>query len=199
MTCGCTQTHHPRRIVLTGGPGAGKTAVLEVIRKAMCRHVHVLPESAGILFGGGFPRGKTPSLLRAAQRAIFYVQRELEETIRDENYAVALCDRGTIDALAYWPGPDELWPAVGTCLDEQLARYHAVIHLRTPPDGNGYNRDNPLRLETAAEAAIIDEKIAGAWTRHPRYFEVPVTAEFITKATRTIELIARELPPCCRG
>jgi hypothetical protein len=43
--CGCTGPHVARRIVLAGGPGAGKTAVLEVMRRAMCHHVHVLPES----------------------------------------------------------------------------------------------------------------------------------------------------------
>ena len=36
--CGCTETHPPRRIVLTGGPGAGKTAVLEMMRKTLCEH-----------------------------------------------------------------------------------------------------------------------------------------------------------------
>lgn len=56
-TCACTELHPPRRIVLTGGPGAGKTAVLEMMRKTLCEHVVVVPESAGIVFGGGFPRG----------------------------------------------------------------------------------------------------------------------------------------------
>jgi DNA helicase TIP49 (TBP-interacting protein) len=64
--CRCGGAHTPYRVVLTGGPGAGKTAVLEVIRRALCRHVHVLPESAGILFGGGFPRGSAPALRRPA-------------------------------------------------------------------------------------------------------------------------------------
>jgi predicted ATPase len=197
--CTCTGTHDPHRIVLTGGPGAGKTAVLEVIRKAMCRHVHVLPESAGILFGGGFPRGRAPELRRAAQRAIFYVQRELEATVKMEDYAIVLCDRGTIDGLAYWPGPEDMLHTLGTSLDEQLARYHAVIHLRTPADGAGYNFDNPLRIESPAEASEIDDRIAAVWRRHPRRFEVPATTDFIAKAARAIELIVRELPACCRG
>ncbi len=45
-----------RRVVLTGGPGAGKTAALEVIRRLYAPHVQVLPEAASIVFGGGFPR-----------------------------------------------------------------------------------------------------------------------------------------------
>lgn len=44
------------RVVLTGGPGAGKTAVLELVRRAVCRHVRVLPEAASVVYGGGFPR-----------------------------------------------------------------------------------------------------------------------------------------------
>ncbi|MEO7730300.1 MAG: hypothetical protein ABIY55_04965, partial [Kofleriaceae bacterium] len=66
----CTQPHTSRRIVLTGGPGAGKTAVLELMRRTLCKHVTVLPEAAGIVFGGGFPRGAVPVLRRASQRAI---------------------------------------------------------------------------------------------------------------------------------
>lgn len=67
-----------RRIVLTGGPGAGKTAVLEFLRKAVCDCTVLLPESAGIVFGGGFPRETSDGARRAAQRAIYFVQRELE-------------------------------------------------------------------------------------------------------------------------
>jgi predicted ATPase len=197
--CRCASTHdRPRRIVVTGGPGAGKTALLETIQRAMCRHVLVLPESAGIVFGGGFPRGTTMGLRRAAQRAIFCVQRELETTARERDVAVVLCDRGTIDGMAYWPGPDDMWYGLGTSLDEQLARYDAVIHLRTPTSGNGYNHNNPLRVESAAEAAAIDAKIAAVWARHPRRFEVESTVDFLTKAKRALDLIRAELPSCCR-
>jgi len=197
--CACAEPHESRRIVLTGGPGAGKTAVLELLRRSMCRHVKVVPEAAGIVFGGGFPRGDELELRRAAQRAIFYVQRELEAAAQVQDAAIALCDRGTVDGLAYWPGPDDLWSAVGTSLDAQLARYHAVIHLRTPTLNDGYNHDNPLRVESALEAAAIDSRIGQAWERHPRRFEVPPMREFLAKATRAIEIIRGELPPCCRA
>src|ERR1041385_2475972 len=119
-SCGCDELHAPRRIVLTGGPGAGKTAVLELIRQAFCSHVKVLPESAGIVFTGGFPRGDTTELLRAAQRTIFYMQRELEAVGDCGNPAIVICDRGTVDGGAYWPGEGDLWTSVGTTLEEQL-------------------------------------------------------------------------------
>lgn len=197
--CPCSESHRTRRVVLTGGPGAGKTAVLELIRQSFCEHVKVLPEAAGIVFGGGFPRGTEGEKLRAGQRAIFYIQRELEAATAAETAAIVLCDRGTVDGLAYWPGPGDLWTSVGTSFAEQLARYDAVIHLRTPSEASGYNHDNPLRIETAAEARIIDEKIAQAWSEHPRRFVVEPAESFLAKAARALELLRQEMPDCCKA
>jgi len=195
--CDCRAIHQRKRIVLTGGPGAGKTAVLELLRRTFCSHVKVLPEAAGIIFGGGFPRGATPELLRATQRAIFYVQRELEELGESGNPAVVVCDRGTVDGAAYWPGPGDLWSSVGTTLDAELARYDAVIHLRTPRAGNGYNHQNPLRTESAAAAAAIDDRLAEIWMHHPRQFVVDRSPDFFAKAARAIEILRGEVPRCC--
>ena len=47
-----------RRVAVTGGPAAGKTAILDVLRRHLDRRVVVLPESATTLFSGGFPRPK---------------------------------------------------------------------------------------------------------------------------------------------
>src|SRR5689334_5352059 len=180
--CGCSATHEPKRVVLTGGPGAGKTAVLELVRQYFCQHVIVLPESAGIVFGGGFPRGTGAGERATAQRAIYHVQRELEAwaSARD-NSAIVLCDRGTVDGEAYWPGPDTLWSSVGTSREEEMRRYDVVIHLRTP-GAAAYNHRNPLRVETAAEAAAIDERITQAWANHPRRFFIASSDDFLLKA-----------------
>jgi predicted ATPase len=196
--CECSALHQAKRVVLTGGPGAGKTAVLELVRQYFCRHVIVLPEAAGILFGGGFPRGPTVGERATAQRAIFHVQRELEAwaTARDGS-AIVLCDRGTIDGAAYWPGPQTLWSSLGVAREDELRRYDAVIHLRTP-DGAAYNHDNPLRLETAAEAALIDARIVDAWVGHPQRFFVENAQDFLHKAHATLALIREQLPACCR-
>jgi predicted ATPase len=195
--CECDAPHDRRRVVLTGGPGAGKTAVLELIRQSFCVHVKVLPESAGIVFGGGFPRGESLGLRQAAQRAIFYMQRELEAAADAENPAVVLCDRGTVDGAAYWPGPDDFWSSVGTTLGEQLHRYDAVIHLRPPALTSGYNHENPLRTESAEEATAIDAKIAHVWESHPRRFVVDATPDFLGKAARALEILRGEMPVCC--
>jgi len=198
IDCGCTEQHPAKRIVLTGGPGAGKTAVLALVQQSLCRHLRVLPEAAGILFGGGFPREDGPDAARATQRAIYFVQRELELAARGADVAIQLCDRGTVDGAAYWPGPGSLWDAVGTTGDAELARYDAVIHLRTPALAMGYDHSNPLRIESAAQARSIDDQIAAAWARHPRRFEIAAASKFLAKAARAVEILRGELPECCR-
>ena len=199
IACDCTEPHIPRRIVLTGGPGAGKTATLELIRRAsFCDHVHILPEAAGIIFGGGFPRRADVLGRKAAQRAIFHVQRELEEAAAVANAAIVLCDRGTVDGAAYWPGPDDYFDAVHTTLEDELERYDAVIHLRTPAIGGGYNHQNPLRTESAVEAAQVDLRILQIWRTHPRRFVIETTPDFLRKAGEVLTLLRAELPECCR-
>ncbi|MCM3879995.1 MAG: ATP-binding protein [Vicinamibacterales bacterium] len=197
--CECAKVHTPRRIVLTGGPGAGKTAVLELIRQSFCPHVKVLPEAAGIVFGGGFPREEGAECRRAAQRAIFHVQRELEVMGDQHNAAIVLCDRGTIDGLAYWPGPEEqFWSSLLASCEQELGRYDTVVHLRTPRADNGYNNQNPLRSESAAAAALIDERLLHIWERHPRRFVVESSRTFLEKARRVLDILREEVPGCCR-
>jgi predicted ATPase len=198
--CHCTVGEHaPKLIVITGGPGAGKTALLETVRRTFCEHVTVLPEAASILYGGGFPRRSERLARQAAQRAIYHVQCELERMVSEERAAaIALCDRGTVDGLAYWPGtPAEYWRDVGSSLEAELARYAAVIHLRVPSTGS-YNHRNPLRVESAAEAAAIDEGILSAWSAHSRRFVVDSSRTFLEKVAHAVELLRAEVPACCQ-
>jgi predicted ATPase len=197
-TCACTTRHDDHRVVLTGGPGGGKSAVLELAKLFFCRHVRTLPEAAGIVFGGRFPRNGRPVIAEAAQRAIYHVQRELESTTATDNPAMVICDRGTLDGAAYWPGPGSLWDAVGSTRAAELARYHAIIHLRVPTI-DAYTHDNPLRVESHDEAHAIDERIAAAWAGHPRYLEVPATEDFLGKARHALHHLRECIPACCRG
>ncbi len=187
-------------IVLTGGPGAGKTAVLEMLRRVACPHVAILPEAAGILFSGGFWRGTSMEAHKSAQRAIFYVQRELEFMVQSEKkYTVGICDRGTLDGLAYWPNSDSsFFDELNIKQSEEIKRYSCVIHLRTPSKENGYNYQNPLRIETPHNALLLDKRIEKAWADHPSRFFVENQTDFLEKAKIALELILNELPPCCR-
>jgi hypothetical protein len=198
--CACA-THFglPRLIAVTGGPGGGKTAVLEAAQRMMCRHVAFLPESAGIVFGGGFPRVATLDGRRASQRAIFHVQRELERLAHTTpGLAAVLCDRGTIDGSAYWPGdPDEMWLVLGLDPREELLRYHSVLHLRSPDVMHGYNHQNPFRIETDFEARAIDEQIVRAWDGHPNRVIVPSEDDFLAKAHKALAALGHMLPPTC--
>jgi predicted ATPase len=199
--CACAAPRHAcGLVVLTGGPGAGKTAVLEVVRRAFCEHIAILPEAATVLFGGGFPRHETDAGRRGAQNAIFHVQRSMETIVLDERHAaLALCDRGTLDGLAYWPGGIEAaCSALQIQRQEELGRYQAVIHLRTPSIERGYNHSNPVRSESAAQAAELDARILAAWDGHPRRVVIDSEQEFLRKLGHAVEAIRCEVPACCR-
>ncbi|MBZ0120164.1 MAG: ATP-binding protein [Sandaracinaceae bacterium] len=193
--------HAPRRVVVTGGPGAGKTAVLEVVRAHFCEHVIVLPEAASIVFGGGFPRRGSESARRGAQRAIYHVQDQLERIELDEHRAaIVLCDRGVVDGAAYWPGPPaQYWEAVGETAESALARYDAVVHLRTPELDSGYDHSNPLRVESATEASLIDRAILALWEGHPRRAVVEGTSDFVAKLRHALDAIEARMPSCCQS
>lgn len=198
MRCTCTAKHELKRVVLTGGPGAGKTAFLELVRQSLCQHVVVLPESASLLFAGGFPRQTSPEGRRAVQRAIFHVQHELERTADLDGAAVVICDRGSLDGLAYWPGDvEDFWPQAHTTLEDELARYAAVIQLRTPTAHGGYNHQNPLRTESAEDAAEIDRRIEQVWAQHPHRHLIDSSHYFLEKAARALQVLHQQLPTCC--
>jgi predicted ATPase len=184
-----------RRIVLTGGPGAGKTAVLELARRHFRGRVEILHEAASIIFTGGFPRRPDGCARAGAQRAIFHVQSQLERiALETPSDKTLVCDRGTIDGLAYWPGdPKTFFADVGTTFESELARYDAVIHLRTPARGNGYHTDS-VRTEAADEAAAIDQRLFEAWSAHPRRYVVDSEASFMDKAHRAMSILAELVP-----
>lgn len=199
--CDCAMTAHgpAARVVLTGGPGAGKTAVLEVVRQHLCEHVTALPEAASIVFGGGFPRRPDDVGRRASQRAIFHVQVELERLAMETGApALVLCDRGVVDGIVYWPGdPQGYWREVGGTRAEALARYRTVIHLRTPA-AEGYNHLNPVRTESAEDARALDERLLAAWEGHPRRLVIDSAESLLDKLAATLSALREELPACCR-
>lgn len=193
--------HGTRLIVITGGPGAGKTALLEMAKKVLCEHVAILPEAASIVFGGGFWRLQSTTAKSAAQSAIFHIQAEMENlVIRESKWTVGLCDRGTLDGLAYWPEQENtFWEMSRSEGNQEYKKYFAVIHLRSPTDQFGYNQNNPLRIENSLQASAIDEKIAKAWAGHENYHVIASSENFLTKAEAAMKTLSKYIPECCQA
>ncbi len=171
------------RIVVTGGPGGGKTTAADLFRREIGDRVVVVPEAATLLFNGGFPRSGDEAARKAAQRAIFHVQRNLEDAqaglFPDR---ILLCDRGTVDGAAYWPEtPERFFAAVGTTEAHELSRYDAVIFFESAAVGGLLIEGNPVRTESLAEAVALDAKLRAVWSRHPRFVVVPHDTSFVKK------------------
>lgn len=180
------------RIVLTGGPGGGKTTAADLLRRELGERVVVVPESATLLFSGGFPRAQAGAALRGVQSAIFHVQRNLED-VQAMTYPdrVLLCDRGTVDGAAYWPdGDDAFFQMLGTTLQNELARYDAVIFFETAAAGGiSIEGGNPIRTEGLAAARALDERLQALWQQHPRFTFVANQPSFIAKIMEGLRAI----------
>jgi len=180
-----SSSHNGRcRIVLTGGPGGGKTTAGDLFRREIGDRVVLVPEAATLLFSGGFPRVHEPPAVRAAQTAIFHLQRSLEDVQSARfPHRILLCDRGTLDGAAYWPGtPEEYFEAVGTTVDAELKRYDAVIFFESAAvGGDRIEGGNPIRNETVEQAVALDRKLRALWSRHPRFVLVPHNSSFFKK------------------
>ena len=173
------------RIVLTGGPGGGKTTAADLFRREIGDKVVIVPETATMLFSGGFPRVGEPKARAATQRAIFHAQVALED-IHGALYPgrVLLCDRGTIDGAAFWPGeaPLDFFETMETTLDEELLRYDAVLFFESAAVGDiSIEGGNPTRTETNVEARDLDMRLRELWSRHPGFHFIPHSTSFFAK------------------
>lgn len=172
------------RIAVTGGPGGGKTTAADLFRREIGDRVVVVPESATLLFSGGFPRSGEPHARRAAQQAIYHVQTNLED-VQSALYPdrILLCDRGTIDGAAYWPGtPEAYFEAVGSTHERELARYDTVLFFESAAVGGlSVEGGNPTRVESIAEAAALDGVLRALWAKHHSFVVIPHCASFVQK------------------
>jgi hypothetical protein len=137
-----------------------------------------------MVFSGGFPRSTETLAIYAAQRAIYEVQRNLED-VQAALYPdrVLLCDRGTVDGAAYWPGePHHFFDDVGSSLERELARYDAVIFFESAAVGGmGIEGGNPIRNETLEKAVELDGRLRALWKKHPKFVLVPHNPSFFKK------------------
>ena len=173
------------RIGLTGGPGGGKTTAADLFRREIGEKVVIVPETATMLFVGGFPRLGEWQARAATQRAIFHAQVALED-IQGAHYPnrVLLCDRGTLDGAAFWPSeaPRSFFETLRTTPDEQLARYDAVIFFESAAVGDiAIEGGNPARTETNEEARLLDVRLREVWSKHPNFHFVPHRRSFFAK------------------
>lgn len=173
------------KIVITGGPGGGKTTALDLFRREFNDKVCIVPEAASILFSGGLPRSENTDVIKCTQNTIFELQRSLEKiqtTLCPDKLLV--CDRGTVDGFAYWPGedPNEFFTSMGTSLEKELARYDAVIFFESAAaNGNDISSNNPVRNETQQEAIAIDKRLYDIWSKHPKFNYVASSESFVQK------------------
>ena len=187
-------TNIKKRIVLTGGPGGGKTTALDLIRREFSGKIATVPEAATMIFSGGIERSNNNQVLKAQQTAIFYLQKHLENIQRATfEHSIILCDRGSLDGLAYWPdGPDEFFKTMNTNLEDELARYDAVIFFESAAkSGESIKSNNPIRNESENSAIILDDKLQAIWSQHPNFNLINSDESFINKVMFGITTIQK--------
>jgi hypothetical protein len=186
-------------IVLTGGPGGGKSELLErVLHDATLGPlVLALEEAIYAMRGCGLnPRSAE------FQRLLVQRQKEREEdALRSEEDApkrLLVMHRGTLDPCAFWQSfgntRESFFEMTGTTLEYHYRRYDLVLHLesaavRVP---EAYRRW-PLshRPEEVAQAARLDELLGDLWSGHPHYVHIAGTLCFEDKMTAALTWIRR--------
>lgn len=161
------------RIVLTGGPGAGKTVIAREIARRLGDRIVLVPEAATQVYDMLRTRWDRLDLpgRRDVQRRIYRLQLEQEQRLASQHPdRILLLDRGTIDGAAYWPeGPEDYWRDLGTTGEIELARYDRVIWLETSAALGLYDHDasNFCRFEDPEGAIMSGDLLKTLWSAHP--------------------------------
>ncbi len=170
------------RIVLTGGPCAGKSTILKRIETkyaALGFSVFSLPEAATLFIQAGadfLTKDPELSFITEANKLKFQLTMEDCMTRIAEacgKPALLVCDRGTMDTAAYMER--DKWNRVMEFVqqtEEQLCdqRYDAVFHISTAAKGaeQFYTRENnSCRSESLELARVVDDHLIDSWKRHP--------------------------------
>ena len=191
------------KIVITGGPCAGKTTAMNWIQNAFTLRgytVLFVPETATELISNGVAPW-TCSSNGEYQKCQFKLQNEKEKvfeyaakTMKSENVLI-VCDRGALDNKAYM-NEAEFAAAlnfIGSNEIEQRDSYDAVFHLVTAAKGavEFYTTaNNTARTETPEQAAALDDKLIAAWSGHPHLRIIDNSTGFEEKMRRLIAEIS---------
>ncbi len=202
-----------KRIVLTGGPCAGKTTALVRIGEhfsALGYKVFTIPEVPTMVTQSGWNYlTNNKDFYYEGEKVILELQLALEEKVQRMAEtchcpSVIVCDRGAMDISAYisremWK---ELTEACGTSSRElKTTRYDAVLHLVSAADGaekyyttaNNAQRYEKADEEGLAIARSLDKKIINAWTGHPHLRVINNSEDFERKMRRVIKEISSVL------
>ena len=187
------------KIVITGGPCAGKTTAMSWIQNAFTKlgyAVLFVDETATqLITGGAAPWLSTSNrdfqlqllLLQQAKEKAFT---EIGKTLK-ENKILIVCDRAAMDNCAYMTEQEFGWvlKQMGKNKIEVRDQYDAVFHLVTAAKGaeKYYTlANNQARTETIEEAASLDDRLVAAWTGHPHFRVIDNSTGFEEKMRRLI-------------
>lgn len=195
------------RIVLTGGPAAGKTTLISRILKEFKQEdgwrVITIPETATELISGfGIkPFGNCMSMLKFQDFVIAdQIHKEklalwAAEVVPEKDVLV-IYDRALMDDKAYIS--DEEFAATLAGFDGRtektvLAGYDAVLHLVTCAKGAefAYDLGNEARTESIEYAREMDDRTLRAWSGHPNLRIIDNATNFEDKINRAIREIYR--------
>jgi predicted ATPase len=162
-----------KRIVITGGPGSGKTVITTQLAAEQPDRFVLIPEAATQVYTQLQTRWDKLDLegRHDVQRRIYRLQLEQEARLAQRHPdKILLLDRGTIDGGAYWPeGAEAYWLDLGTVLRAEQQRYDAVLFLETCATLGLYDGDesNACRFEDPAAAIASSELLKRLWAGHP--------------------------------
>lgn len=202
-----------KRIVLTGGPCAGKTtALVRVIEhfSSLGYKVFTIPEVPTMFTQAGMDYlTENKAFFYEGEKATLEIQLALEDKFMRmaetcEEPTVIVCDRGAMDISAYmrpemW---EEITRAVGTSTAElRDTRYDAVLHLVSAADGAEQfytTSNNASRNEKADEkglqiARMLDKRVIEAWTGHSHLRVINNHEDFDAKINRVLKEISNVL------
>ncbi len=169
-----------KRIVLTGGPAAGKSVVCEALATADPARIVLVREAATQVYNALGSRWDRMDIQgrRDAQRRIYahQIAQESRAIAKARADQIILLDRGTIDGATYWPeGPEAYWADIGTDLATEVARYDAVIWLETAAALGIYDGDqsNSVRFEAPEAAIESGKRLLNLWGEHPNIHKIP--------------------------
>jgi len=196
------------RVLLTGGPGAGKSSAIAILRDRLSKRgfrVVVVPENATALLSNsdGFdPSWKGTSKVAELQRIFLQYQLDVEKAYSGiaqlgNKQAVMLFDRGVLDGRLFCT--EEEWAqvleGVGKTEEELLGRYDMVVHVTSVAQGLpsqydfGPGSSNPARYHTAEEAKEADALTTKIYEKHPQVRHVPNFADFSNKIACVLGII----------